>query len=256
MATTQFTARLDEQDIELFKQFVQDNNLTTAQAFNSMINLLELDKAKATIASRSKEIEQFQSYANSMIKAFINSLEINENAENRIREEFAKQLDSQLDTIADLRFELVKAQEEKKTAVENAKAMVAKAQETVTNAEADRKKAQELNSNLMVELDKKRDQIQTDKEIIAVLKSYEEDAKNYKQAKEQINELKNSISELNLHIKDLDIEHQKEIYELEKSHHTALKNREETIESKYQQEITDLRAEINQLRTMLYEKKD
>ena len=115
MATTQFTARLDEQDIELFKQFVQDNNLTTAQAFNSMINLLELDKAKATIASRSKEIEQFQSYANSMIKAFINSLEINENAENRIREEFAKQLDSQLDTIADLRFELVKAQEEKRT---------------------------------------------------------------------------------------------------------------------------------------------
>ena len=84
----------------------------------------------------------------------------------------------------------------------------------------------------------------------------EEDAKNYKQAKEQINELKNSINELNLHIKDLDIEHQKEIYELEKSHHTALKNREETIESKYQQEITDLRAEINQLRTMLYEKKD
>lgn len=256
MATTQFTARLDERDIELFKQFVQDNNLTTAQAFNSMINLLELDKAKATIASRSKEIEQFQSYANSMIKAFINSLEINENAENRIREEFAKQLDSQLDTIADLRLELVKAQEEKKTAVEEAKVVVAKAQETVTNAENERKKTQELNSNLMVELDKKRDQIETDKEIIAVLRSYEEDAKNYKQAKKQINELKNNINELNLQIKDINIDNQIKINELEKDYHNALKAREEAIEAKYQQEIADLKGEISQLRTMLYERKD
>ena len=68
--------------------------------------------------------------------------------------------------------------------------------------------------------------------------------------------MKNIINELNLHVKDIDIERQKEIYELEKSHHAALKSREETIEAKYQQEITDLRAEINQLRTMLYEKKD
>ena len=45
------------------------------------------------------------------------------------------------------------------------------------------------------------------------------------------------------------------INELEKGYHITLKAREETIEAKYQKEISDLKAEISQLRTILYERK-
>lgn len=235
MSTTQFTARLEEQDIELFKQFCSSNNLTTAQAFNSMINLLELDKAKSTIAARSKEIEQFQSYANSMVKAFITSLEINENAETRIREEFAKQLDSQLDTIADLRSKIKGYEDKAEEAIKKLEEGNKIAEIAINEANLERDNTAKQVVDLTDKLEKLESQVENDKEVIALLKDksnkYEADSIAYQEAKVNIEELKNTISELKDNIKDINSEHTIKLKEIELQHEKELSNNKTELQA-------------------------
>lgn len=96
------TFRLNEDDINKFKDFASQNSLNQQEAFASLLNTLELNNAKSSLGDRAKSIEVFQTTVNSLVKFYINSLEENTTAEERIREELSQQISSKDNTISAL----------------------------------------------------------------------------------------------------------------------------------------------------------
>jgi len=94
--------RADEEAYEKFKAIAQDEFNNQGQCFSTLINLYETEKSKHTLVERKLEIESFQSYLNKMSELFLKSLEMNHEAEERIRGEFEKLLNSKDRTIQDL----------------------------------------------------------------------------------------------------------------------------------------------------------
>lgn len=97
--------RVNETDIEKFKLFSNENNMNQQEAFNSLINTLEMAKAKNMITDRAKEVEVFQDTVNNLMSMFINSLSINQSSEERIRAELSLELNTKDQTIKDLQEE-------------------------------------------------------------------------------------------------------------------------------------------------------
>lgn len=81
--------RLGEEDLKQFKQYADELGLNQAEAFNSLIALAELEKAKNSLKDRAKSIDVFRSTINSLVGFYINSLEENSRAEDIIRQEFS-----------------------------------------------------------------------------------------------------------------------------------------------------------------------
>ena len=107
------TFRLNEEDINRFKEFATQNSLNQQEAFTSLLNTLELNNAKSTLGDRSKSIEAFQTTVNNLVKFYINSLEENTTTEDRIKEELSLQLTTKDKTIADLQNKLQEFKEDK-----------------------------------------------------------------------------------------------------------------------------------------------
>ena len=91
--------RLSEEDIEKFKKFAEENGFTQQQAFNSLMAMAELEKAKNVLSDRGKEIDTFRELATKLVNMFANSLEMNVTAEDTIREELNKELKSKDESI-------------------------------------------------------------------------------------------------------------------------------------------------------------
>lgn len=96
------TFRLNEDDINRFKEFASQNNLNQQEAFTSLLNTLELNNAKSALGDRAKSIEVFQTTINSLVKFYINSLEENTTTEERIREELSQQINTKDNAISAL----------------------------------------------------------------------------------------------------------------------------------------------------------
>jgi chromosome segregation ATPase len=96
------TFRLNEEDINRFKEFASQNNLNQQEAFTSLLNTLELNSAKSALGDRAKSIEVFQTTVNSLVKFYINSLEENTTTEERIREELSQQINTKDNAISAL----------------------------------------------------------------------------------------------------------------------------------------------------------
>ena len=98
--------RVSEEDIVKFKEFAEENGYNQAEAFKSMMQTLEMAKAKNVIKDRAKEIEVFQDTINKQMEMFLNSLNVNQTSEERIREELSKELNTKDNTISNLQEQL------------------------------------------------------------------------------------------------------------------------------------------------------
>lgn len=84
----------------MFKAFQDETGLTQDGALKLLVEAYEFEAAKQTIPDRATEITNFQVKATELIETFMNSLQINQDAESRIRAEFEMQLISKDKTIA------------------------------------------------------------------------------------------------------------------------------------------------------------
>ena len=107
--------RVSEEDIAKFKEFAEENGYNQAEAFKSIIQTMEMAKAKGMIKDRAKEIEVFQNTINNLMSMFLNSLNVNQTSEERIREELSQELQTKDNTIGNLYEQLqdLKADNEK-----------------------------------------------------------------------------------------------------------------------------------------------
>lgn len=135
--------RITEETAEKFKSLCTAFPNQNA-ALESLIQAYEIQSATAVLTDRQADISDYSSHIQALQSAFIHSLELNENAESRIRSEFQKQLASKDMTIQDLQ-ERVKVLEQ----------MVQTAQEQATAAENEMSALSEQNAELIDSLSQK-----------------------------------------------------------------------------------------------------
>lgn len=93
--------RADEQTRTQFAELCGTLGLTQGAAMQTLLHLYELETAKGSITGSADVIDEVRSHADSIINAFIGLLERNQNADNRIRQEYAAQLDGLQKALSD-----------------------------------------------------------------------------------------------------------------------------------------------------------
>lgn len=103
--------RVTDDVMSRFREIQSEMDLTQDAALKMLVDAYELEQAKNAIPDRETEISNFQLKANELVEAFLYSLQINQDAEARIRAEVALQLESKDKIIQELQ-ERVEAQKE------------------------------------------------------------------------------------------------------------------------------------------------
>lgn len=81
-----------------------------------MITAYEIQQAQAIITERQMNISDYDTHLQALQRAFLHSLELNKNAESRIRQEFQRQLESKNSIILDLQERVRQAEQAEQTA--------------------------------------------------------------------------------------------------------------------------------------------
>lgn len=106
--------RLDVTTTEKFKELANGLGLTQDKMLRDLMSSFELDNAKNNLGDRAKEIEEFQNHSQRVINIYLNSLELNQNSEARIKEQFSEKLLMKQDIISNLQNQLNANKEELK----------------------------------------------------------------------------------------------------------------------------------------------
>ena len=120
------------------------------QALSALVSAWELQQARAVITDRGTEISSLDSHLQAIQAAFLHSLELNENAEGRIRQEFRARLESKDKIIADLQAQLEQARSEAQAVQDKASGAAAESaavQERLEAEEAARQAAEKALQN-------------------------------------------------------------------------------------------------------------
>lgn len=174
--------RLNEEDIEKFKAFMEQEGIKTqADGFKSIMQTVEMAQAKGQIKDRAKEIDLFQDTINRLMGYYLNSLEVNQNSEERIREELNKELNTKDSTITNLQDQLKDLREDNKTLKDKSK--------TLDNN----------NKELQQQLQKLQEDLSDKQRSMAKLNAnndlLQEQLAEYKKYKEEYNKLNQSYQE-------------------------------------------------------------
>lgn len=111
MAETKVTSiRASEETTMRFKE-LSEQFPNSAECLKAMINAYEMSQAKGVLSGQETYINDFQSHLDSIMRAYISVLDLNANAENRIRDDFKASLESKDKIILDLQGKLAKAEE-------------------------------------------------------------------------------------------------------------------------------------------------
>ena len=234
------TLRINAGDEESFKQYLKDNGYTQAEGFKNLVALMELDNAKEQLSDRAKEIDTFRDTVNKLIGFYINSLEVNQVAEERIREEVKKELSTKDNTIRNLQEQL---QEQK---------------EKIEEIKAESKEISKDNKALASEKEKAFEDIK------AKEKENETLAGNNKMLQEQVITLNGIITEYK-DLKDLNIKLEAENKEL-KGTHQKFKTELEQLNNKlinaddmlkfYKEQVAELKEEVKEFNKNISDKEN
>ena len=103
--------RISDSVAEKFKAFCGEFD-NQSVALDSLISAYEVQNARAILTERQTDIADYDTHIQAIQSAFLRSLEINENAEKRIKTEFINLLNSKDQTIVQLQAEKAQADEQ------------------------------------------------------------------------------------------------------------------------------------------------
>lgn len=104
--------RIGTDSAEKFRSFCEEQGMNQAQGFDHLLSVLEMDRAKTILINRQTEITDFEMHIKAVMSSYLQSIELNEHAEARVREEFISQLNSRDQTILDYQNQLEAAKME------------------------------------------------------------------------------------------------------------------------------------------------
>lgn len=148
--------RISDDVMGKFKVIQDELHLTHDTALKMLIDGYELEMAKNAIPDRETEISNFQMKASELVEAFIHSLQLNQDAEARVRSSFELQLQTKDKTISGLyeKVEALKTENEaQRSEVAEAKEKLSETLKTLQNAEKEAQKAESSlsTSNALIE---------------------------------------------------------------------------------------------------------
>ena len=192
--------RINQEAADAFRKYCEDNGWNQAQGFDHLIEILELNQAKATMPNQSTDIEQFEMYQKKMLEAFLHNLSITAETEERIREEFRTALDQKDQTIRDLQEKaaaqaqkLEDAKSAKDKAEADAKDIQNKADEAVKAANKDADQARKTADDAQALADK-NEKINT--MLTSKLAEAEDKLTGYDDLRKSEEHLQNQVSDL------------------------------------------------------------
>ena len=289
------TLRVNIGDEESFKQYLKDNGYTQAEGFKNLVALMELDNAKEQLSDRAKEIDTFRDTVNKLIGFYINSLEVNQVAEERIREEVKKELSTKDNTIRNLQEQLQEQKEkieeikaESKEISKDNKALASEKEKAFEDIKAKEKENETLagNNKMLQEQVITLNSIITEykdlKDLNIKLEAENKELKGTHQKfkteleqlnnklinaddmlkfyKEQVAELKEEVKEFNKNISDRENNYKAEIKALEEKNIKELDKAkvelQEKLNSKHEVELEKKGIEIDKLKNMINQLQD
>ena len=229
---------------ELCENFDNQNS-----ALSALINAYEVQNARATLIDRQTEVSDYDTHIQAIQNAFLRSLELNENAEKRIRSEFKNLLSSKDETIMQLQTEKAKSDEQTekyKTAYgnlltsteEKLQAMQAQVSESEKNLQSEKERANTEQ--------KAREQAET---ISAML------SEQVEQLKKQVTDLIDKANQADkLHdelskLKSSYSDKEKALANAEIAKDTAVKYAIADTAGKYQRKIDEMQLKIDDMQT-------
>lgn len=245
MAEKVTSMRLNEEDLEQFKAFAKDNGLNQQQAFNSLIALAELEKAKDVLGDRAKSIDTFRDTINKALGMYVNALEENTTAEQTIREELSKELQTKDNTISNLYEQL----QEVKANNETLKSDNKKLNDDITVFSDRSLELIEKYGTVEKQLQVSNRNNETLQEQLTEYKEYKDINKQLEKELEQLkannNNKDKSINDLNSNVKQLQdkINNDAEMLEFYKSNNVELKDNIKTLEQQQKQDIQTIKGE-------------
>lgn len=238
--------RIDQDTADAFRRFCEENGMNQAQGFDHIMQVIEMDKAKIATPGRATEIEGFEKSIKDIMTAYLNSIEINNNAEARIREQFASSLDRKNKTIDELREKVEQLQVEKEAA-EIAQATAEKAQATAEE--------REKNATEQMESAKKTaaDQERINDMLTKQLADATEKLDGYDDLKTSEIDLKNQIKDMKHKVQDATttLSHTKELYETRLADAQLTADRCKILEASE----ADLQAKLSEMKRTLIDQK-
>lgn len=212
--------RIDSDTADNFRRFCEEQGLNQAQGFDHIMQVVELNRAKVAAPGRTTEIESFEKSVKDIMSAYLNSLEINANAEDRIKEQFSSALNRKDKVIADLQEKVDNLQILK----ESAEAAQADAHKALDDAKDHEKNAlEQMDSAKKTAADQERINTMLTAQLADAtekLDGYDSLKKSEAALKSEVSELKHKISEDNEVLS-----HTKEMYEQRLAESQAEKDR-------------------------------
>jgi Cft2 family RNA processing exonuclease len=165
------TIRTSEESYEKFRQIAQEQFENQGQCFAALIHLYELEQGKTVLGERKMEIENFQMHINALLQMFVQSLQMNEDAEDRVRAGIQATLDMKEKHILQLQKERIHLKEQLEE-------MDAKYQEFTLQLQEQKQKSQSQKENDQMTISQLTQAVKDKNDMIALLDGQKKELQN------------------------------------------------------------------------------
>ena len=232
-----------------FKELQDEMNLTQDGALKMLVDAYEMEQAKNAIPDRETEISNFQMKANELVEAFLHSLQLNQDAEARIRSEVALQLESKDKVIADLQKQL----DETKEMLTASETVALEAQNVIDTLDRVVKETRESESKALASL---KDKEEINSMLAGKIKDAEQQLADYQELKKKLDtvnaELNNAVQAIKDNQKDTAIAAERAAADKAR----AVASVERDLEKAHKDEMQRLYDKIEALQEERFELKD
>lgn len=236
--------RISKEAADAFRSFCEEQGVNQAQGFDYLLEVLALDKARSTVKSRETEIADFEHHAKALISAYLYSLELNENAEARIKDQFSTQIESQIQMIAEYQTRISETEQQLQDAMSLAQSIQADYNNLLTDVADIKEKRTQAEENLRAAKADKEKQLADKDSIITMLSAKlaeaERKAENYDAMSVQAETLQRDLATAQQTIKD-------NAKDAEIAQERAVRAAEKALEAEHRKELERLRSQNTEL---------
>lgn len=234
--------RIDQESADAFRKFCEENGMNQAQGFDHMLQVLELNRAKAMVPNSAKDIETFEMHVKKIMESYLQSVEDYNTARESAREEFASALTSKDKTIASLQEKVPQLKADK----EIAETTAANADRIADQAVKEASVAKDQAGTALKLAEEKDKTIATLADKLAVA---EGKAEGYDELKQSEEAAKGRIIELQKDVENLEAGFERELKSSKEEADRTLKSTQEASDRKVAELKKDHETEIRELKT-------
>ena len=233
--------RIDQESADAFRKFCEENGMNQAQGFDHMLQVLELNRAKAMVPNSAKDIETFEMHVKKIMESYLQSVEDYNTARESAREEFASALTSKDKTIASLQEKVAQIKADK----EIAETTAANADRIADQAVKEASVAKDQAGTALKLAEEKDKTIATLADKLAVA---EGKAEGYDELKKSEEAAKGRIIELQKDVENLEAGFERELKASKEEADRTLKSTQEASDRKVAELKKDHETEIRELK--------